>query len=113
MSSFDQIQFEPESLRRAAAGMDDAAQELLSKAQALLSEVGDVSALGTNDTLGSIASMLYSAVLARVQETVDSVSSELGAHGGALASAAEGYAGTEDANAQLGTSTWDGSGGGL
>ncbi|MDO5287208.1 MAG: hypothetical protein Q4G45_10390 [Actinomycetia bacterium] len=94
------IQFEPSALRRAAGGMDEAVQDLLAKTQALMGEVGDVSALGTNDTLGGVASMLYSAVLARVQETVDSVAEEYGAHSQRLGAAAELYSATEDAAVQ-------------
>ncbi len=108
--SSEQLQFEPSSLRKAAAGMDEASAELLGKAQALLAEVGDVSALGTNDTLGSLASALYSAVLARVQETVDSVATELGEHGGALSEAASAYEATEEANATMGSATFEGGG---
>lgn len=102
-----EVSFSPGELRKAASGMDDAAQDLVARAQALLGEVGDVSALGTNDTLGSIASALYGAVLDRVQETVDSVSTELGNHGGALSDAAAGYQATEETNAQLGESVVD------
>lgn len=88
----------PGTLRKASEGMSEAAQDLTSKTEALLGEVGDVSALGTNDTLGGIASALYGAVLERVQETVDSVKEEYGGQSTKLASAAKAYAAVEEAN---------------
>ncbi len=94
------IQFEPSALRRAGEGMEEAVSDLVAKTEALMGEVGDVSALGTNDTLGGIASMLYSAVLERVQETVSSVSEEYSSHGQRLLVAAQVYEATEEAAVQ-------------
>lgn len=96
MSDIGNIQFDPTSLKRAADGINEAVQDLVAKTQALMGEVSDVSVMGTNDTLGGIASMLYEAVLARVQETVDSVTEEYGAHGERLEAASQAYATTED-----------------
>lgn len=103
--SYGHLEFDPGALDKAAAGFDDAAQDLIGRTQSLMGEVGDVSALGTNDTLGSIASMMYAVVLERVQETVDSIAEEYSAQQGALSSAAQAYRSTEEANAQLGASS--------
>ena len=81
----------PGTIQKASEGMAESAQDLVTKTQSLLGEVSDVSALGTNDTLGSLASMLYSAVLERVQETVDSVAQEYGGNADNLAQAAQAY----------------------
>ena len=59
-----EISFSPGELRKAAGGMDDAAQDLVAKAQALLGEVGDVSALGTNVLRVRIIGMVAITLLA-------------------------------------------------
>lgn len=101
----DFVTFSPGALRKGAEGFTDSAQGLDSRLQALLSEVGDVSALGTNDTLGSLASMVYGVILERVQETSGSISDEYDDQAEALAIAARAYASVEQENAELGGSS--------
>lgn len=97
-----ELQFDPASLRKSAGGMHDSSEELVRVTQDLLAKVGDPSALGTNDTLGSIASALYGALLERVQETVGSVAEEYATQRDKLQFAAIAYEETERANAGLG-----------
>lgn len=98
-----EVQFDPASLRKSAQGMSDSADDLIKVTQSLLGKVGDPSVLGTNDTLGGVASALYAALLERVQESVDSVSEEFGTQGGKLQGAAAAYEATETSNTQAGS----------
>lgn len=90
------LRFDPASLDKSAGGMTDAAEQLRRRTEALLGAVGDVTALGTNDTLGGVASMVYSVVLERVQETVDSVVDGLDGQSARLTHAARSYRSTEE-----------------
>lgn len=94
------IKFDPSSFRKGGQGITDAADDLKGKTHALLSEVSDLSALGTNDTLGSLAQVIYGAVLERVRETVDAVCENYGEHGGRLATAAKLYEDVERGNTE-------------
>lgn len=96
------VQFDVDSLRRAGAGMIESADDLAARTQSVVAECGDLTVLGTNDTLGSVAQLLYAAVLQRVQETVDSLTGATGDHGELLQAAAEAYSETETVNTQLG-----------
>lgn len=98
------LTFDVASLRRSGDGLVEAADDLASRTRAVLTECGDLTALGTYDTLGSVAQALYGAVLERVQDTVDSLVDSAGDHGAALANAAELYAATEDANVHAASS---------
>lgn len=49
--------------------MGQAGGDLEAKTSALLAEVSDLSVLGTNDTLGGVAQMIYGAFLEVFQET--------------------------------------------
>ncbi|MGA4506586.1 hypothetical protein ACQB6R_13640 [Propionibacteriaceae bacterium G1746] len=89
------VQFNLASLDSSSKRMDAAVEDLVAKTQSLLGEVSDVTVLGTNDTLGSIASMLYGLAIQAVQESVASVQEEYGAHGGKLREAATQYAAAE------------------
>ncbi len=80
-------------------GMSEAAQELVSKTQAHIGSVSDLSALGTDDTLGSICQMIYQAVLERVQQTAEAVGQTYDDHGDKLNQAAKLYAEVERGNA--------------
>lgn len=93
------LQFDVASLRRSGGGIHEAADDLGARTQVVLAECGDLSALGTYDTLGSVAQLLYGAVLERVQETADSLVESAGDHGASLSNAADLYEATEDANA--------------
>lgn len=94
------LQFDVGALRKAATGMDAAAQDLADKTQSVMGRCSDLSVLGTNDTLGSLAQMLYAAVLERVQQTVDSLVDATHEQGTRLATAADLYAQVEKDNAQ-------------
>jgi len=96
------IRFDVPSLQRAGGGMREAADDLIARTQAVLADCGDLSALGTYDTLGALASAMYAAVLDRVQDTVSSIAEATDEHGLALGRAAEMYQATEDANVALG-----------
>ncbi|MDN5726661.1 MAG: hypothetical protein L0G99_12140 [Propionibacteriales bacterium] len=102
------IQFDPTSLQKSAGAMSESAEELVRVTQDLLGEVGDPSVLGTNDTLGGIASALYGALLERVQETVESVAEEYAGQSGKLQGAAAAYAETETANTEAGQTMVEG-----
>ncbi|MGJ6979004.1 hypothetical protein ACSDQ9_00525 [Aestuariimicrobium soli] len=94
------LQFDLGALDTAGRKMDAAVDDLVSTTQALLAEVSDVTVLGTNDTLGGIASMLYGLVLERVNETITSIQTEYGAQGGKLREARQAYADVEDSFTQ-------------
>lgn len=96
------VTFDVASLRRAGGGMQDAAEDLAARAQSVLRDCGDLSALGTYDTLGSVAQAMYAAVLERVQDTVDSLVDTTDNHGVALRTAADLYEETERDNAAAG-----------
>ena len=92
----EHMQFNPTVLESSSKRMDGAVDDLVSKTEALLGEVSDVSVLGTNDTLGSIASMIYGMAISAVEESVRSVQDEYGNHGGKLREAASQYAAAEE-----------------
>ena len=94
------VQFNLGSLEVSGRRMDAAVEDLVAKTQSLLGEVSDVSVLGTNDTLGSIASMLYGLAIGAVQESVASVQEEYGVHGGKIREAAAQYQTAEEGFAQ-------------
>lgn len=95
--------FSVSQLRAGGQRMHASAEDLVSKTEALLGEVGDVSALGTNDTLGSVASMLYELALDAVRESITSIKDEYGEHGDKLTNAAEQFGTAEEGYAQVGT----------
>lgn len=97
------VQFDVDSLRRAGAGLIESADDLAARTQSVVAECGDLTVLGTNDTLGSVAQLLHAAVLQRVQETVDSLTSATGDHGKLLQAAGDAYSETETVNTQLGS----------
>lgn len=96
------VQFNTGSLDASSKRMDAAVEDLVAKTQALLGEVSEVSVLGTNDTLGSIASMLYGLAIQAVQESVASVQEEYGNHGGLLREASAQYAAAEQGFSEAG-----------
>lgn len=96
------VQFNLGSLEASSKRMDAAVQELVSKTQGLLGEVSDASVLGTNDTLGSIAQMLYQLAVQAVQESIASVQEEYGTHGGKLREASAQYQAAEQGFAEAG-----------
>lgn len=93
----DRITFDPTSFRKGAAGMDDAGQDLSKRTSALLAEVTDLSVLGTYDTLGGVAQMIYSAFLEVFQETASDLSAGYEDTGAKLSAAGDLYADTERA----------------
>lgn len=102
-----EIVFDTAALRRSADEMDAAAEHVYTTGQDLLSRVSDLSVLGTNDTLGALAQLLYGAVLARVSETLESISTEFGNHAVALSQSAADYDEFETAAAEAGTGMVD------
>lgn len=93
------LRINPSGLRRASSSLQDEVDSFLRQTDALLAEVSDVTALGTNDTLGSLASMIYGLAIERVRETVQSVQQEYALHAQKLEIAAALYEQTEQANA--------------
>ena len=98
----DQLQYDFTSLDGSSKRMEAAAQDLATKTSSLMGEVSDATVLGTNDTLGSIASMLYSLAVQAVQESVDSVQEEYGVQGDKIASARAAFAAAEEGFAEAG-----------
>lgn len=96
----ENLQFDVGALEGSSKRMQAAVEDMVTKTQSLLGEVSDVSALGTNDTLGSIASMIYGLALQAVQESVASVQESYGEHGSKLSDAAAQYAAVEEGFAQ-------------
>lgn len=94
--------FQPSTLRRAGAGIREATEDLTARTQAVLADCSDLTALGTDDTIGSLAQGMYAAVLERVQDTVGSLTRVAGQQSDALNVAAQLYAEVESTNAQLG-----------
>lgn len=103
----DDIVIDTVALRRSADELSATAQHVHNTGQALLSQVSDLSVLGTHDTLGSLAQLLYGAVLARVSETLDSISTEYINHATALAQSAADYDEYEAAAAEAGSGMVD------
>lgn len=101
------VQFNLGSLEASGRRMDAAVEDLVSRTRALLDEVSDVSVLGTNDTLGSIASMLYGLAIGAVQESVASVEEEYGVHGGKIREAAAQYQAAEEGFARASSGMLD------
>lgn len=97
------VQFNLGSLEGSSKRMDAAVEDLVSKTQSLLGEVSDVSVLGTNDTLGSIASMLYGLAITAVEESVASVQEEYGSQGERIREAAASYQAAEEGFTQAST----------
>lgn len=97
------VQFNLASLESSGKRMDAAVEDLVQRTQSLLAEVSDVSVLGTNDTLGSIASMLYGLAIGAVQESVASVQDEYGSQGDRIRQAAASYQAAEEGFAEAST----------
>lgn len=92
------LRINPDGLHRASSLLQGEVDSLVRQTEAVLAEVSDVSALGTNDTLGSLASMIYGLAIDRVRETVASVEQEYRLHAQKLEIAAVLYERTESAN---------------
>lgn len=100
--SRDHIEFDPGSYDRAGEGVAEANAELVQKSQALLAEVSDLSVLGTNDTLGGIAQIIYGVFLEAFQETVTGLGEGYADAHERLAATAASYRAVEDGNASMG-----------
>lgn len=94
------LHINPDQLRNAAARLSAGSEDFTSQSAAMLSELSDPSFLGTNDTLGSIASMLYSLAIQAFQESINSIIEELGIQASLLSTAAYEYQ-AGDANAEI------------
>ncbi|WP_026928208.1 hypothetical protein [Granulicoccus phenolivorans] len=95
------IAFDPGSYQHGGEGMNQAGTDLAARTQDLLAQVSDLSVLGTNDTLGGIAQMIYSVFLGSFQETTGSLTEGYQGHGERLTIAGQAYAQLEAGNIDL------------
>lgn len=100
----ENLQFNVEAINQSSKKMQATADDLVAQVNSLLASVGDPSVLGTNDTLGSVASMLYGLAMDAVKQCVESIQNEYGSHSGKLSEAAKLYqAGEEEFSRASGT----------
>lgn len=89
------IIFDPASYDKGAEGMDEAGRDLENRTSSLMSQVTDLSVLGTYDTLGGVAQMIYGVFLEVFQETASDLGQGYGDTGEALSAAGKMYRETE------------------
>ena len=96
-----EVRFSPESYAQAGSAMMRAGQDVQAKTQALLWQVNDLNVLGTNDTLGGVAQMIYGVFLEVFQETVEDLATRMGEQGEQLQTVGQAYAEVETENTGL------------
>lgn len=97
--------FSVEAYRRAGTELGTQGQDLASEAQSFLAAVSDSSVLGRNDTLGSIAVMIYDGVIAHVEQCLGTLVDAYDGFGTTLHDSADAYEAVEADNVTLGSST--------